>query len=87
MARKLRYWYGKGRDGKWYWHGVKNKRITCDGGQGYATKRGCYTAMCKHIEDNENGNYEIAYGHVPEWSILDALRQYEALRESNHVSR
>lgn len=27
------------------------------------------------------------YGHVPEWSILDALRQYEALRESNHVSR
>lgn len=27
------------------------------------------------------------YGHVPEWSILDALRQYEALRESNRVSR
>lgn len=59
-GRKLRYWYGKGRDGKWYWHGVKSRRITCDGGQGYATKHGCYTAMCKHIEDNENGNYEIA---------------------------
>lgn len=26
-------------------------------------------------------------GHVPEWSILDALRQYEALRESKYAPR